>query len=170
MSNLNQSKRGQITAEITEDLLVFRFADGESLRLDAALLSDEIKLAGLMHGLKQKIGDAAAIKCDPTTGKPADLATKRKNMADIIARLQSGQWSIIGQGGGRTYGVLLEALYRMYQGRKTYEELGEFLKAKSKEQKAALEVDKRIAPFVMEIKAERAKEVDVEDLLADLED
>ena len=61
-------------------------------------------------------------------------------------------------------------LYRMYQGRKTYEELGEFLKAKSKEQKAALEVDKRIAPFVMKVKAERAKEVDVEDLLADLED
>ena len=60
-------------------------------------------------------------------------------------------------------------LYRMYQGRKTYEELGEFLKAKTKEQKAALEVDKRIAPFVLEVKAERAKEVDVEDLLADLE-
>ena len=134
------------------------------------ILSDEIKLAALMHGLKQKIGDAAAIKCDPTTGKPADLATKRKNMQEIITRLQSGQWSVIGQGGGRTYGVLLEALYRMYQGRKTYEELGEFLKAKTKEQKAALEVDKRIAPFVMEVKAERAKEVDVEDLLADLED
>jgi len=44
------------------------------------------------------------------------------------------------------------------------------LKAKTKEQKAALEVDKRIASFVMEVKAERAKEVDVEDLLADLED
>ena len=44
MSNLAQSKRGQITAEITQDLLIFRFADGESLRLDAALLSDEIKL------------------------------------------------------------------------------------------------------------------------------
>ena len=51
MSNLAQSKRGQITAEITQDLLIFRFADGVSLRLDAALLSDEIKLAALMHGL-----------------------------------------------------------------------------------------------------------------------
>ena len=90
-----------------------------------------------------------------------------ENLPELV-RLFGG--SVIGQGGGRTYGVLLEALYRMYQGRKTYEELGEFLKAKTKEQKAALEVDKRIAPFVMEIKAERAKEVDVEDLLADLED
>ena len=159
MSTLAQSKRGQITAEITQDLLIFRFADGESLRLDAALLSDEIKLAALMHGLKQKIGDAAAIKCDPLTGKPADLATKRKNMADIINRLQSGQWSIIGQGGGRTYGVLLEALHRMNQGRKTYEELGEFLKAKTKEQKAALEVDKRIAPFIMGLRQKGQKKL-----------
>ena len=92
MSTLAQSKRGQITAEITQDLLVFRFAGGESLRLDAALLSDEIKLAALMHGLKQKIGDAAAIKCDPVTGKPADLATKRKDMArHIVTGKQIGR-------------------------------------------------------------------------------
>lgn len=46
------------------------------------------------HGFKQRIGDAAAIPRDTSTGASATLADKRAAMARIVAALEAGEWEV----------------------------------------------------------------------------
>ena len=139
------------------DELVFTFADGQELRIDAGKLTDDIRHEAIMHGLKQKIGDAAAIGRNPETGRSATLADKRAAMRTVIERLQAGSWNAErGEGGAPAGGLLFAALVRMYEGKRTEEELRNFLAGKSDKEKAALRKNPRVAAIIEEIKAERA--------------
>ena len=139
------------------DELVFTFADGQDLRIDAGKLTNDIRHEAIMHGLKQKIGDAAAIGRNPETGRSATLSDKRTAMRTVIERLQAGSWNAErGEGGAPAGGLLFAALVRMYAGKKSEESIREFLSAKSDKEKAALRKNPRVAEIIEEIKAERA--------------
>ena len=67
--------------------------------------------------------------------------------------------------------MLLQALVRMYAGRKTPDELKAFLADKSDAEKTALRKNPRVATIIEEIRAEtgKAANIDTDELLGELE-
>ena len=167
-----KKRNAVITAQIADDTLVLRFANGEVLELNANELSPEIRRMALLHGLKQKLVDAAAISRNPETGRPASVEDKFQAVKAVYDRLLAGQSNATREGGGGNGGLLFQALCRMYAGRKTPEEIRAFLDTKSDAEKAALRKNPRVAQVIDEIRAEQGKtaNVDVDELLGELED
>lgn len=67
----------------------------------------------LVHGYTQKIGDAAAIPKNETTGKSATDAEKRAAMAEIVDRLLDGEWNGDRKGGGLNIDALVAAIVKV---------------------------------------------------------
>ena len=137
------------------------FADGRTLKVTAGMLSADIRAAGLVHGLKQKLVDAAAISRDPLTGKPATIETKYTAVKEVFDRITgvNPSWNKVrGEGGGSTGsgGLLYRALVRLYDGVQTPEQVRKYLDGLNGEQQAALRGNKKVAPVILAIKAEDA--------------
>lgn len=164
-----------IAAEINADntALVLTFSHGESLTIKPADLSPTIVAQAVMHGLKQKLVDAAAISRNPETGRAASVADKFDAVKEVYDRLLAGEWNKRREGGagGSAGGLLFRALCRMYAGKKTPDDIKAFLDAKTDAEKAALRKNSKVAAIIEEIRAESAKpgETDTDELLADLE-
>ena len=169
---MNGTKRNAtISAAIDGQALTLSFANGETLTLRADWLTTDIQQQAMMHGLKQKLVDAAAISRNPETGRPASPDDKFQAVKTVYDRLLAGQWNAVREGGGATGGLLLQALCRMYAGRKTPEELKAFLVDKSDAEKTALRKNPRVAQIIEEIRAEQGKaaSIDTDELLGELE-
>jgi hypothetical protein len=140
--------------------LTLTFADGRTLTLRGSDLSPELRVAAMLHGLKQKLVDAAAISRDPLTGKPATISTKYDAVFEIYNRFMTGgTWNKVrGEGGGTTGsgGLLYRALVRLYDGVQTPEQVRKYLDGLNGEQQAALRGNKKVAPVILAIKAEDA--------------
>lgn len=179
-TNATDNKRNAaITATITRngreledtDGLRLAFSNGQELYIQVRDLSPEIIAQAAMHGLKQKLVDAAAISRNPETGRPATVQDKFEAVKVVYDRLLSGSWNATREGGAPTGGLLLQALCRMYAGRRTVEDLKAFLADKTDAEKAALRKNPRIAQHIADIRAEQAKDggIDADDLLAGLD-
>ena len=160
-----------ITAEIIGTVLTVAVngANGwqETIRVDARELSEEIQTQALMHGLKQKVVDAAAIPRDTVTGRSAGIDDKYNAMNEVAARLIAGAWNkarATGEGGAES-GFLVQALVEMSG--KPLNEVKEKVAAMTKEQCTALRANERVAVIIARIKASRSK-VDTNGLLDDL--
>lgn len=163
-----------IVASIAPDhsSLTLAFSHGESLTIRAADLSQTIIAQAIMHGLKPKLVDAAAISRNTETGRAASVADKFEAVKEVYDRLLSGEWNKRRDGGaGASGGLLFRALCRMYDGKKTADDIKAFLEAKTDAEKAALRKNSKVAAIIEEIRAESAKGDGAtgEDLLADLE-
>lgn len=155
--------------------LVLTFANGETLRLRTNDLAFEIVMQATMHGLKQKLVDAAAISRNPDTGRSATVDDKFAAVKEVYDRLLAGEWNKRREGGAGSGagGLLFAALVRLYAGRKTDDEIRAFLAGKSDAEQAALRASSRVAPIIQAIKDERAAKKglpDADDLLAGLDD
>lgn len=164
-----------IDATIAADhsALTLAFAHGEVLTIRAADLSPTIIAMAVMHGLKQKLVDAAAISRNTETGRAASVADKYDAVREVYDRLLSGEWNKRREGGaGGSGGLLFRALCRMYDGKKTPDDIRAFLDAKTDAEKAALRKNSKVAAIIEEIRAESAKgdAADADELLAGLED
>ncbi len=164
------AKQSAISTAVEGGVLSLTFSNGEVLTLNTDNLSGEIQHAAMMHGLKQKLVDAAAISRDPSNGRAATIETKYNAVKEVFDRLLAGQWNKQREGGIATGGLLFAALVRMYPA-KSEEQLRSFLAGKSDAEKAALRKNPKVAALIEEIKAERGAEPGVagEDLLAELE-
>lgn len=152
--------------------LTLTFSNGQELRIAADMISVAIAQQAMMHGLKQKLVDAAAISRDPETGRAATIETKYAAIREVYDRLLSGEWNKRREGGaGASGGLLFRALVRMYDGKKTPDDIREFLDGKTDAEKAQLRKNPRVAAMIEEIRAESAKDdnADTEDLLAGLD-
>lgn len=175
-----------ISAEITleapehgtspNNKLTITFADGRTINVMVSDLGPEIRAIALMHGLKQKLVDAAAISRNPDTGRSATIEDKYRAVRTVAEQLFAGRWNAVrnGAGGGTSAGGLLfRALCRMYEGKKTPEQIREFLAGKSKADQAALRGNTHVAAIIDEIKAEDAKDetpdTGSDELLAELD-
>lgn len=159
-----------ITATIEGYVLTFTGDNGRVLTLDAQTLAREVWDTAVMHGLKQKIGDAAAISRNPETGRPVTTNEKFDAMAEVLNRLMSGAWNKpreSGDGAGAG-GLLFKALCRV-KSDKTPAEVKAYLDGRSKDEQAALRKVPVIAAAIDAIRAESAKAagIDGEALLAD---
>lgn len=159
-----------IQTELNEDLsgLVITFRHGETIKVDVGDLSKEIQSMALLHGLKQKIVDAAAISRNTETGRSATIEDKYEAAKEVAERLVTGAWNKIREGGGGGGGgLLLQALVNLYP-TKSREELEEFISGKSKAEQSALRVNPKIAAEIAKIQSARAA-IDSDDLLGELE-
>ena len=177
----NDTKRNAaIVATIDGMTLHLDFINGKRLSLNAGHVTsmefedigqvDTIERA-IMHGLKQKLVDAAAISRNPETGRAASIDDKYNAVKTVFNRLLRGQWNAVREGGGATGGLLLQALARIYDGRKTVEQLREYLSDKSDAEKTALRKNPKVAAIIDEIRVEmgRAGGIDTDELLNELE-
>ena len=171
MNATHTKRQAAITATVENETLSLAFANGKNLTLDAGRLGEEVLKAAMLHGLKQKLVDAAAISRNPETGRAASVEDKYEAVRTVYDRLLTGHWNAQREGAGAGGGLLLQALCRMYDGRKTAEQLREYLAGKTDAEKTALRKNPRIATIIEEIRAEtgKAPSVDVDALLGELE-
>ena len=164
------------TVKLTHGQLTLTFADQTTAELATTELSTEILSQALMHGLKQKLVDAAAIARNVDTGASATIADKKEAVMEILTRLVSGAWNkgrVAGDGTSGKGSILLLALQRLQPNRDAAE-LAEWLKARTDVERAALAKNAKILPHVQAIQAERAAAaakksgVDSDELLNDL--
>ena len=177
---MNDTKRNAtITATIVTNetdgrpcALHLKFANGKELAITASQLTNNVMEYAIFHGLKQKLVDAAAISRNPETGRAASVEDKYQAVKTVYDRLLAGQWNATREGGGATGGLLLQALCRMYAGRKTADELKAFLADKTDAEKTALRKNPRVAQIIDDIRAEQGKaaSIDTDELLGELDE
>lgn len=159
-------KTPTIETAIVGTKLLLTFSHGKLIEIDAATLSDDIRHQAMMHGLKQKLVDAAAISRNPETGREAKIEDKFDAVLEVRERLASdGGWNkqrTAGEGSGG--GLLLRALCELYP-RKTREELREFVNSKSATERAALRATDKVAALILTY---RANNTDGDSLLDEL--
>ena len=164
------TKRPTISAEVVDGLLVIEFSNGEQLEVAPAMLSDEIRNAAMLHGLKQKLVDAAAIARNTDTGLSASIDDKIAAVREVYARITSpnGTWNKVreaGAGSGGGNGLLLRALMQ-YTG-KDKATVEAYLDEKTAEEKKALRTNGKIAAIIAELQRAKAG-VDSDELLGEL--
>lgn len=173
MAQSNESKRVPVIETLTHmerNVLELICINGESIIVNPQELSADVLRMAILHGLKQKLIDAAAISRNPDTGKSATPDDKWAAVRAVYDRLVSGQWNAVrGEGMGAGNGLLFRALVRMYPA-KTADQLREYLDGKTKAEQAALRANPKVAAVIEEIKAESVKagSVDSDSLLDEL--
>ena len=166
-----------IEASIGDDgTLILEFRHGETLKLHPELLNPEIQRAALLHGLKQKLVDAAAISRDTTTGRAATIVTKYDAVKEIFDRItgaggETPSWNKPRAGGAGGQGGLLARAIARYKNVEVAAAKA-YLDRLTDAQKQALRVDPRIATIINELRAESAKPagIDTDALLGGLDD
>lgn len=163
-----------IEATVTDDgTLVLEFRHGETLRVRPETLTPEIQRAAMLHGLKQKLVDAAAISRDTATGRAATIATKYDAVKEIFDRItgENPSWNKPRAGGAGGQGGLLARAIARYKS-VTVEQAKAYLDRLTDAQKQALRVAPQIATIINELRAESAKPagIDADALLDGLGD
>ena len=151
-------QRKDIEATVDNGTLVLTFRHGEVLRVHPESLNPEIQRAAMLHGLKQKLVDAAAISRDTTTGRAATIVTKFDAVKEIFDRItgEKPSWNKHRAGGAGGQGGLLARAIARYKSAPV-EAAKTYLERLTDAQKQALRVDPRIATIINELRAESAK-------------
>lgn len=173
MAKTNETKRiPAIKADISPEqgLLNLTFSTGKQLNLHASKLTEEIRQFAMLHGLKQKLVDAAAISRNPETGRSATVGDKLAAVEKVYDRLVAGLWNEPREGGG-SGSYLLRALCKLYPA-KAAEDVKTWLDGMDDAKKKALELNPRVAEAILAIKAEKlgADDVDTDELLGELDE
>ena len=171
MTTTEQKK--DIEASVTDGgTLILEFRHGERLALRPDDLTPEIQRAALLHGLKQKLVDAAAIARDTATGRAATIQTKFDAVREIFDRItgENPSWNKPRAGGTGGQGGLLARAIARYKN-VALEQAKAYLDRLTDAQKQALRVDHRIAAIINELRLESAKPagIDTDALLSGLD-
>jgi len=148
--------------------LTIEFSNGQTIYVRLGELNSTIIEQATLHGLKQKLVDAAAISRNPDTGRSATIDDKYNAVREVYERLLAGSWNK-GRGDGGSSGsggLLFRALCIMYPN-KTPEALRSFLEGKTKSECAALRATPKIAAIIDTLRAPSG-DIDTDDLLAEL--
>jgi len=161
-----------IEATVTDGgTLTLEFRHGETLTLRPEALTPEIQRAAMLHGLKQKLVDAAAIARDTATGRAATIQTKFDAVKEIFDRItgENPSWNKPRAGGAGGQGGLLARAIARYKN-VALEQAKAYLDRLTDAQKQALRVDHRIAAVINELRLETAKPagIDTDALLSGL--
>lgn len=173
MTTTEQKK--DIEATLMDDgSLLLEFRHGEMLKLHPESLTPEIQRAALLHGLKQKLVDAAAIARDTATGRAATISTKYDAVKEVFDRItgsggEAPSWNKPRAGGAGGQGGLLARAIARYKN-VALEQAKAYLDRLTDAQKQALRVDPRIAAVINELRLETAKPagIDTDALLSGL--
>ena len=163
MATQTEAKRPvpALAVEIDDATLTLNFSHGEALTLKLEQLSPAIRHAAMMHGLKQKLVDAAAIARNPDTGRSATIDDKYAAVREVYDRITApnGTWNKVREaGGGDTKvkgGLLVRAMMRLTG--KDNAAIVAYINDLSKEEVAALRKNPRVQDAIAAIQAEQTK-------------
>jgi frataxin-like iron-binding protein CyaY len=145
-----ETRTPAVAADIEGTVLTLTFANSETLVIDADKLQSDIRTAAMMHGLKQKLCDAAAISRNPDTGRSATTEDKYDAVREVAERLQSANptWNKVrGDGTGTAgLGLLVRALMQLSGKDKAFVEAQ--LADMDKDEQAALRTMPKIAAII----------------------
>lgn len=170
------TKRGSVfktTTDSQSGTVTFEcIPTGERKYLNVNMLATTIAVEAMMHGVKQKVTDAAASPAGSAT-----TAERWEAMLAVISRItgENATWNAAPAGpSGPKLGVLLEAIMTMrgedMADTETVEARRKWLADKTSEQRAALKSHPKIAPIIAQIEARKAKTtLDSDSLLAELD-
>lgn len=165
---MNDTKRTPAIECTTGDKsLTIGFSNGKQLFVQLGELNSSIIEQATLHGLKQKLVDAAAISRNPDTGRSATIDDKYAAVREVYDRLLAGNWNkgrVDGSGSG-TGGLLYRALCLHYPAQ-TPEAIRAFLEKKSAAEKTALRNVPAIMTIIASLKAD--SEIDTDVLLGEL--
>lgn len=167
-------KNAIVAVELTDNVISFNVAGTGTIDLDVSALADEVTHRAMLHGIIQKVSDAAALGKDAT---PSDKFQAMKAVAD---RLIAGNWNKpAGETGAPVQGLIWMAYREVMQSlaakqKKTVtdEKLRELYDAKSRADQLALRTNPEISKVIERIKSERATNsnvIDTDALLAELD-
>ena len=164
-----------IEASVTDGgTLILEFRHGERITLRPDDLTPEIQRAAMLHGLKQKLVDAAAISRDTATGRAATIQTKYDAVKEVFDRItgsggENPSWNKPRAGGAGGQGGLLARAIARYKN-VALEQAKAYLDRLTDAQKQALRVDHRIGAIINELRLETAKPagIDTDALLSGL--
>lgn len=139
------------TTNVDALTVTLAFSNGQTLSIDATTLNGDIQAMATLHGLKQKLVDAAAISRNPDTGRSATIDDKYNAVKEVYDRLIAGQWNKNREGGSVRGGLLFRALCILYAD-KTPEAVRAFLEKKTPKEKAALRELPKIAAIIATLK------------------
>jgi len=126
----------------------------------------------MLHGFKQRLIDAAALSRDPKSGRSATPAEKFDAIEQLVEHYHSGseEWNVRVASGERTDGELAMLVRAVCEAKPqaTAEKVREWLKSKSKAERAAIAQGATIKPIMDRIRAENAAPVDAEAMLDEL--
>jgi hypothetical protein len=90
------------------DSLTFTVAGAGEIILNVADIHPAVMRRAAIHGLTQRIADAAALSRNPDNGQPASPADKLAAMARLVDHYNTGtdQWGLRASGGGGAEGGL----------------------------------------------------------------
>ncbi len=148
------------------------FGDGRLLDVDTEALAQSIRDEGLLHGLKQKLGDAAALARNTTTGRSATIDDKYNAVREVFDRItlpeeQGPTWNKNKQGAPSGSSLLTRALMQLTG--KSREAVTTYLEEKTREERAALKRNRKIATIILELQSANAHDnIDSDDLLNQL--
>ena len=166
-----ETRTPAIDATISDDrgTLSLAFSNGQTLSMHVSQIGVDVAAYALMHGLKQKLVDAAAISRNPDTGRSATIDDKYNAVREVYDRLLSGHWNKTRADGASTKGGLLfRALCLMYAD-KTPDAIKAFLDKKTAAEKTALRNTAKIAAIIATLKEDVADDgIDADSLLDEL--
>ena len=153
MSEQNNTR--VIQTEIVGDVLTIRMTGQPTIRVDAGTLSKDIQQQAMMHGLKQKICDAAAA----SKGTPA--VERHAAMMVVYEAIAKGDWNAKRATGGAGDGLVVEALARAYGKTLAWADaqidaLALKLKVERKVAVTKFKMSDKVSAKIVEIMAERA--------------
>ena len=174
-------KNSIVSVEYAENNLRFAVVGAGGFNLDIPALAEEIRTKAMVHGLVQKISDAAAIAKTELPADPIEAAkVKFEAMRSVAERLMSGDWSKRSSDGsapvaGIIYRAFAEFVADAAKAKKrpvpTDAEIRAVYDAKDRAGQLALRNVPEIAAIIERMKSERggdAAKVDANALLGEL--
>lgn len=170
MTTILTAKGTTISTDIVDGNLILRFSNGAIITVKPSLLHESIIAEAVLHGLKQKLVDAAAIARDTDTGRSATVAEKYDAVKVVFDRITDDMepaWNSVREGGSPTGGLLLRALVKFNDGKKTVDTIRAWLETLNATQKTALRKNAKIAAIIAELQAAKPEiaKIDTDALL-----
>lgn len=163
--NTKAKANSVITHQVGDNTIMFNVLGVGEMILDMNAVHKDIVVRAAIHGMIQRISDAAAISRDPETGKPASAQDKFDAMSRLVAHYESGtsEWSRKPVAGEREKGGLLfKALCQMSPS-KSPTEIRAWMDGKTKAELATIRASKRVASVIATLRPVTG-EVDLSEL------
>lgn len=149
------TKQSALSADIFGTTITITFANGQDLAVDVSKLSPDMQRMAMLHGVKQKLVDAAAIARNCESGHSATIEDKYHSVREVYDRITSPTnptWNKERAAASTpTAGnnMLVRAIMQMRGGSKQTVE--DFLSSKTKEQRAAIKRNPRVLAVIAEL-------------------
>lgn len=166
------SGKSDVSTDVFGSTITVNFSTGEELSVDVATLAPNIIRDAVLIAVKNKLIDAAAIPRDKETGRTADVSDKYRAVHAVFTRITdpiNPQWNAIKAKSEAAAGsnLLIRALMQMSG--KTKQAVESQLESMTKEQRAVLKKNSKVAKIILELQLaglQENEEKQAEDLLS----